>query len=111
MDVVMKKKRTTEEEATVDNVVVVGDKEMKSGSEGAEVGEGGERQQGAEGGERQQSQSMEFHRKVLEKRLGEQGYVISSSYFWPSILPPFLSTIGWFVSAKKRRKKKLTTYL
>lgn len=71
---------------------------------GAEVG----------GGQNQNlSQSMDFHRKVLEKRLGEQGYVFRSGFFFLSFSLSFLFFLFFFCGSggdKHRREARLMNH-
>lgn len=66
------------------------DMKMKE-EEGKEKGDNKEAKSGGKGQQQAQSQkqSMEFHRRVLEKRLGGEGYVFFFCFF--SILSPFSS--------------------
>ena len=79
------------EEGKSYEINVVGDKDVLKSED--RIGGGGQQAQA-------QNHSMEFHRKVLEKRLGEQGYV-SVVPFFHSFHLPFLSFFLGFL--KKRR--------
>lgn len=77
------------------------DKDMKNGA-GVAVA-------GGEGEQQVQKQNVEFHRKVLEKRLLDQGYVLIGSLFFP-----FFGFFGWLVGGdgcgnEQRREEKRKT--
>ena len=74
-------------------------------------GEGGQQAQ-AQNQNQSQNQSMEFHRKVLEKRLGEQGYVFCLPYSYSLFSPSFFfcGSGGGDGENKQRRETRLMDY-